>query len=128
MCSPWEGTGESVTRREECWQGFEELPRLQASLSKKNPSMLVFRDENNPLPSGRVQLMIALPSMAENRWLQGNHKDLDWRGLAWLIEMRGLSNGSKGVASRSEGLGDRLAGSLSIKVRVCGPGWPGPCQ
>ena len=46
---------------------------------------------------------------------------LAWRGLAWLIEVRGLAN-------RSEGLGAGLAQALSIKVRGWGPGWPRPCR
>ena len=44
----------------------------------------------------------------------GAHHSLDWRGPAWLIEMRvwlievrGLANRREGLANRSEGLGGR---------------------
>ena len=53
-------------------------------------------------------------------------RGLAWRGLTWLIEVRGLANRSEGLANRSEGLGAGLAWALSIKVRGWGPGWPGP--
>ena len=67
--------------------------------------------------------------------VRGAHNFLDWRGLAWPIEVRGLANRSEGLANRSEGLANRseglgagLAQDLSIKVRGWGPGRPRPCQ
>ena len=62
--------------------------------------------------------------------VRGAHNVLDWRGLAWLIEMMGLADRSEGVwpmsvrANRSEEFGG-LAGPGSIKVGDWGPGRPG---
>ncbi len=39
---------------------------------------------------------------------------LDWRRLAWLMEMSGLANRSEGLANRSEGFREA--------------GWPMPCR
>ena len=62
--------------------------------------------------------------------VRGAHNFWDWRGLAWLIEVRGPANRSEGLANRSEGLEgragpgpvDKSEGFLSIKVRDWGAG------
>ena len=59
---------------------------------------------------GSVQLMFAIWRRAVAPVVRGAHNFLDWRGLAWLIEVRGLANRSEGLANRSEGLGAGLAG------------------
>ena len=78
-------------------------------------------------------------------FLAAGLRRLGLRGLAWLIEARGLANRSEGLGwpgpvDKSEGFrwaglaqgpsikvrgwGAGLAQGLSIKVRGWGPGWP----
>ena len=64
-----------------------------------------------------MQSMFAIWRRAVAPVVRGAHNFLDWRGLAWLIEVRawpievrGLANRSEGLANRSEGLGAGLAG------------------
>ena len=78
--------------------------------------------------------MFAIGHRAVAPVVRGAHNFLDWRGLAWPIEGRGLANRSEelanrseGLANRSEGLGAGLAWALAIKVKGWGPGRPGPC-
>ena len=59
---------------------------------------------------GSVQLMFAIWRRAVAPVVRGAHNFLDWRGLAWLIEVRSLANGS-------EGLGGQAGWALSIKVK-----------
>ena len=59
---------------------------------------------------GSVQLMFAIWRRAVAPVVRGAHNFLDWRGLAWPIEVRGLANRSEGLANRSEGLVAGLAG------------------
>ena len=61
-------------------------------------------------PCGTEQLMFAIWRRAVAPVVRGAHNFLDWRGLAWLIEVSGL-------AKRSEGFGGRAGRALSIKVR-----------
>ena len=56
--------------------------------------------------------MLAIWRRAVAPVVRGAHNFLDWRGLAWLIEVRGLANRSEGLANRSEGLGAGLAGPV----------------
>ena len=46
--------------------------------------------------------------------VRGAHNFLDWRGLAWLIEVRVWPIEVRGLANRNEALGSGLAGALSI--------------
>ena len=49
-------------------------------------------------------------------------------GLADRVRGEGLTNGSEGLANRSEWLGAGLAQALLLKVKdLDGPGWPKRC-
>ena len=66
--------------------------------------------------------------------VQGAHNLLDWRGLAWLIEMRvglievrGLANRREGLANRSEGLEGRTGlGAVDKSEELESQAGPGP--
>ena len=66
--------------------------------------------------------------------VQGAHNLLDWRGLAWLIEMRvwlievrGLANRREGLANRSEGLEGRTGlGAVDKSEELGSQAGPGP--
>ena len=47
-------------------------------------------------PHGSVQLMFAIWRRAVAPVVRGAHNFLDWRGLAWLIQVRALANRSEG--------------------------------
>ena len=66
--------------------------------------------------------------------VQGAHNLLDWRGLAWLIEMRvwlievrGLANRREGLANRSESVEGRAGlGAVDKSEGLGGQADPGP--
>ena len=79
------------------------------------------------LACGSMQSMFALWRRAVAPVVRGAHNFLDWRGLAWVIEVRGLASRSEGLANRVKSLSQAVP-DRSIKVRKWGPGWPGPCR